>query len=133
MRTLAIGLLALGAAACGGDLNKGATTDSSDGDVVVAETKGSFLAALDEWRLDIPLDTLPAGRYTFEITNTGSRTHAMDIVGTDGAWKTDPVTPLRTATLEVTLQPGTYEVYCPVEDALGDHDKLGMRRTLVVR
>ena len=38
------------------------------------------------------------------------------------------VRPRKTASLQVTLQPGEYKVYCPI----GSHRSKGMKMTLVV-
>jgi hypothetical protein len=36
-------------------------------------------------------------------------------------------------TLTVTLEPGTYEIYCNMETEHGEHAELGMRTTFTVR
>lgn len=117
----------------GGDLSRNDKVDSAGGEVAVASVTGSFIAVLDEWAIDVPLDTLPAGRYTFRAQNSGSVTHALEIQGNGGEWETDGLAPRHTAELTVDLQPGVYEVYCPVSDTRGVHKQRGMHRTIVVR
>lgn len=123
-------LLSLG---CGGDLNHGATIDTAGGEVVAAGVSGSFIATLDEWAIDLPMDSLPAGRYTFRAQNSGSVTHALEIEGTDVEWKTDALTPRSATEITADLEPGVYEVYCPVVDSRGAHKDRGMRGQIVVR
>ncbi len=75
------------------------------------------------------LETLPAGMTTFVITNSGDAVHNFEIEG-DGIEEVleDDLEPGESALMEVDLEPGTYEVYCPV----ADHAEEGMRMTLTV-
>jgi uncharacterized cupredoxin-like copper-binding protein len=74
-------------------------------------------------------DTLPAGPTTFEVTNAGEMLHNFEIEG-EGIEEEleNDLTAGQSGTLSVDLQPGTYEVYCPV----ADHAEQGMRMTLTV-
>jgi plastocyanin len=83
---------------------------------------------LTEYTVDMP-HTLPAGPTTFLIRNEGKNTHSFRIEGPGIAeMLSAPVRPRKEASLQVTLQPGDYKVYCPV----GSHESKGMTMTLTV-
>ena len=128
--------------ACGGDLDNAAVPDSAGGEVGtpfgstagVGGTEARIVAAtLREWAIDFPSDTISAGRYTFRVQNSGQYQHALEVEGQGEEHETDRLAPAESDEITVELTPGTYELYCPVEDAHGKHKELGMRRTLVVR
>jgi uncharacterized cupredoxin-like copper-binding protein len=84
---------------------------------------------LTEYRIEMP-DELAAGTVTFTIANNGSEAHNFEIEGQGVEEKLENnLEPGQTATLEVTLEPGEYEIYCPVEG----HDELGMRKDVEVK
>jgi plastocyanin len=70
-----------------------------------------------------------AGRTTITMANPSAIPHAVAIRGhgSDATGKT--VGRDGTSRIEVDLEPGTYELYCPV----GGHEEAGMTATLVVR
>ena len=97
--------------------------------------------ALNEYRIDLG-DTLPAGRVKFHVMNSGSLPHSFGVrsssaAGAPGA-STDaydrslasPLQPGQMGTLEVDLEPGSYEAYCPVGDHASSH---GMTKTFMVK
>jgi plastocyanin len=87
-------------------------------------------AKLSEWNVDLSQSTIAAGPATFTITNAGSIPHAFEVEGQGIERETPVIQPGATATLTVTLEPGTYDIYCPVgEDS---HKKLGMETHLKV-
>jgi uncharacterized cupredoxin-like copper-binding protein len=87
-------------------------------------------AKLSEWKVELSQGTITAGSVTFTVTNAGSIPHAFEIEGQGIERETDVLPPGSSATLTLTLAPGTYEVYCPVgEDS---HKKLGMETHLRV-
>jgi uncharacterized cupredoxin-like copper-binding protein len=98
-----------------------------------AEAGVMIHAMLSEWRIDLTRDTVPSGAITIMAVNNGRYVHALEIEGAGRTLKIDKIEPGGSAALTTNLDPGTYEVYCPVRDQHGDHQALGMRTTLVVR
>jgi len=87
-------------------------------------------AKLSEWKVELSERSVAAGSVTFTVENVGSIPHALEVEGQGSEQKTAVIQPGSSATLTVTLKPGTYEVYCPVgEDS---HKKLGMETDLKV-
>lgn len=85
---------------------------------------------LSEWKIGMKSDTVKAGAVTFRVTNEGGMNHALYVRG-DGVDKGTKEIPVRqSASLTVTLKPGTYEVYCSMSDE--SHKLAGMSRKLVV-
>lgn len=85
---------------------------------------------LSEWKVDLNERTITAGAVTFTVTNAGSIPHAFEVEGQGVEQQTPLIQPGASATLTLTLAPGTYEAYCPVgEDS---HKKLGMEAHLQV-
>lgn len=85
--------------------------------------------SLVDYSIQMP-SSLPAGPTEFQITNNGEHEHTFEIEGNGIERELErPLKPLEVATLQVDLQPGTYEVYCPYEN----HDeKHNMRTQLTV-
>ncbi|MFP4249778.1 MAG: cupredoxin domain-containing protein [Armatimonadota bacterium] len=74
-------------------------------------------------------DTLSAGMYMFDVTNEGELVHNVEIEGQDiEAMLDEDLQPGESGMLSVELEPGEYEVYCPV----GDHAEQGMQMSLTV-
>ena len=87
-------------------------------------------AKLTEWKVELSEATVAAGAVTFTVTNAGSIPHAFEVEGQGIEKETGVIQPGASATLTVTLKPGTYEVYCPVGN--DSHKKLGMETELKV-
>ncbi len=83
---------------------------------------------LSEYAIEMP-QTLVAGPTTFLVRNEGKKIHSFKIQGPGvDELLAKPVPPQANGTLQVTLQPGEYKVYCPV----GSHELKGMTRKLLV-
>jgi plastocyanin len=96
--------------------------------VVLAQDSNTVQVSLTEFEIDMP-DSIPAGPTTFEITNNGTVEHNFEVEGQDVEEELETnLQPGETGTLELDLAPGTYEIYCPVDD----HEGQGMSLTLTV-
>ena len=77
-------------------------------------------------------DTLDAGTYEFELTNTDTMTHDLVIEGPDGQDVPGAATEVlgegETGSFTVELEPGEYVVYCSVPG----HREDGMENELTV-
>ncbi|NUW42083.1 hypothetical protein [Nonomuraea rhodomycinica] len=86
---------------------------------------------MDEYSFSLPWHDLTAGTYTFLLSNAGSAPHAMTVdgPGIPGVAQSATILPGQRTSLTVTLRPGRYEVWCPVDD----HRDLGMDTAVIVR
>lgn len=100
-------------------------------DVITEDQRRQVAVRLVEWAVEISSDTVPAGEITFQVMNSGTMNHAFEVEGQGVEEETPIVQPGGTATLTVSLEPGTYELYCPVQDEY-NHKQQGMTNTLVV-
>lgn len=145
MKKIAILLLAGLAAACG-DTEVGdpeAETPENvlmhdtlpESAVVEADTAGALTVVLNEWRVRVARDTIEAveGPTVLRARNNGTYAHRLAIEGQGEEWTSDEIAPGEWGVLEAELRPGTYDVYCPVEDEHGVHRDMGMIDRLVVR
>jgi uncharacterized cupredoxin-like copper-binding protein len=84
---------------------------------------------LKEHEIEMP-ESLEAGKIAFVVRNAGSEEHNFEIEGQgiEEKFLTD-LAPKDTKVLNLRLKPGTYKVYCPVED----HGAEGMKRTVTVK
>lgn len=83
---------------------------------------------LSEYAVEMP-QALPAGPTLFLVRNEGHKNHSFKIEGpgVDDMLATI-VKPHEIGSLQVTLAPGEYKVYCPI----GNHSAKGMAMTLTV-
>jgi uncharacterized cupredoxin-like copper-binding protein len=94
----------------------------------VASGANTVDVTLTEFTIDMPA-TVAAGEVTFIVTNTGSVEHNFEVEGQGIEEEFEEnLQPGETGELTLTLEPGTYEVYCPV----GDHAEQGMEIELTV-
>lgn len=133
-------LLLAGVAACGaGESDRGRAGE----DIVMpvpegtGEYTGGSRQELGQVEVEVRLfdrtiempASLPEGRTTFVVTNTGDATHSFEVEGRGLEAELErPLQPGETGTLTVELTPGDYTVYCPV----GNHQAEGMERRLEI-
>jgi uncharacterized cupredoxin-like copper-binding protein len=88
-------------------------------------------ATLREWGLDLSTKEVAAGTVRFVVTNTGRMAHNLTVSGLGGTLGATPNFPASAGaqTLEVTLAPGTYTVFC----SLPGHAQQGQTAQLVVK
>ena len=91
-------------------------------------------ATLNESNIALSQDSIPAGTVAFQVRNSGSAEHALEVEGIqgDGEWKTDALAPGGSVTMSLNLEPGIYEVYCPISTDGTSHKQRGMRTRLHV-
>jgi hypothetical protein len=70
-------------------------------------------ARLSEWWVNLSERAIAAGTVTFTIANVGTIPHAFEVEGQGIEQETPVIQPGASATLTLTLKPGTYEVYSP--------------------
>ncbi len=85
---------------------------------------------LAEYRITPAQLSLDAGIYTFTAVNDGTISHALVLTGNgiDGHTPDLAYGPGHSEGFTVTLKPGTYKFFCPVDG----HQGQGMQGTLVV-
>jgi len=85
---------------------------------------------LSEYKITPAQLSLDAGIYTFTAINDGTINHAVVLRGNgvEGHTKDLAFGPGHSEGFTVTLKPGTYQFFCPVDG----HRGLGMQGTLVV-
>ena len=113
-----------------------AAPENSTAMIPVAPTNATTPAAspvtevqLLEYEIHIS-DTLPAGAQRLHIANAGEERHSLAIEGPGvSAQLPSDLTRGDVGELSVTLQPGTYTVWCPVDK----HRGKGMQRTITVK
>jgi hypothetical protein len=86
--------------------------------------------SLSEWKVSLTPKSVPPGPVVFEVSNSGTISHALEIEGRGVEKSTSRITPGATATLSLDLRAGTYEAYCPI--GKGSHKMLGMMTHLSV-
>jgi uncharacterized cupredoxin-like copper-binding protein len=85
---------------------------------------------LGEWRVEVSAATVPAGPVVFRVANAGQLEHAFEVEGNGLEKRSEPIVAGAERTLNVTLKPGRYELYCPVGN--GAHKQAGMNTTITV-
>jgi plastocyanin len=81
-----------------------------------------------EFQISLSTGTFHPGTYTFVALNRGSATHDLVINGSGVNAQTGLISPGNSDSVTVTLQSGTYEIYCSV----GTHKMLGMDLSITV-
>jgi plastocyanin len=119
--------------ACGGGDDTSTTSAASTTESTTAASGGGAGGSVDisetEYKLDPADPTVKAGSVTFDASNDGGVTHALEVEGNGVEEETDDISPGQSAKLTVDLQPGTYEIYCPIDS----HKDMGMEGSLTVQ
>ena len=104
--------------------NSAASTRSASSAAPTGSGKGTVVTADEsEFKINLSSTKFPAGTYTFIAKNTGQAPHALEIDGPGVSdRKTSTISPGASTAVTVTLQKGSYEVYCPVDS----HKAMGM-------
>jgi plastocyanin len=149
MAGLSAAVLALALSACGSNSGTGggtaatstgaapgssssapATSPTAGGTAATATERNAVTATETDFAIALSSTELTAGTYSVTVTNSGKATHSLTIKGPGGVDVTsDTLQGGKTTTMTVTLQPGRYEVYCPI----GNHRAMGMDTTVTVR
>jgi uncharacterized cupredoxin-like copper-binding protein len=130
LNALMLGLM-LGLTACtepGGGLGGGDQEPREEAASPVPEDAPTIEVGLTEYEIAMPT-SLSAGSQAFRVTNNGTIGHNFEVEGQgiEEAFETD-LSAGETRTMQLNLEPGTYEVYCPV----GNHREQGMEIQLTV-
>lgn len=128
-------------------MDHGGTTDHSGAtEAPLATTPGPPLpgeglpgvdVVMGEWDLVTSVDSAQPGTITFRFRNMGELPHSLRIRTQDSGgdrleWESELVGPGESGLLVADLAAGTYDLDCPVEDAAGEHDALGMQSVFTV-
>lgn len=82
-----------------------------------------------DFQLELSETSFAPGEYTFVAEQAGEEPHALTIEGPGVSDTTPEISPGGgSEELTVTLEPGTYQLWCPV----GDHREDGMETTIEV-
>jgi plastocyanin len=111
--------------ACGGGDGGGGEGAAEEGGAAASET---LHVTATDFAFDPNAITASDGNLTFEVMNEGGAPHALAVRGNGVDESSDTVDGGQSTTFEMSLQDGSYEIYCPV----GDHADRGMVGTLQV-
>lgn len=84
--------------------------------------------SLFEWGISAGVLQVQAGVVTFQVGNDGQVGHALKVTGVGVSAETEVFAGGQSRTLELTLAPGEYALWCPV----AGHRALGMETALSV-
>jgi hypothetical protein len=138
----AAAILALTLAACGnegshdrirGDAEQMQGLVPDDRIADVADVDHVITVVLNEWSVELDRDTIAPGNVRLRVRNNGEHEHALAVQGGGVSQRTENIPPGQWAVLDLDLQPGTYEVFCPLDTPVGqDHAGRGMSGILHV-
>jgi hypothetical protein len=119
----------IGLTACGsGGHRSGSGAPSTSGCSATGTGSNQATVCETEYHISLSSTTFTAGGWTFVADNNGRIEHSLAIKG-PGVNATSPLlSPGQSANLQVTLQDGTYELWCPVPG----HKALGMDTHITV-
>lgn len=122
-----VALLAF-AGGCQSESDRAGRGAGDDAGAATDRTGGTVQVELTQDAIQMP-NTIKAGPTTFVVRNSGEQVHSFRIEGegidgTIGA----PLAPGETREMVVDLKPGTYRVWCPIDE----HGQQGMEVPLQV-
>lgn len=131
LNVLLLGTL-IGLTACaepGGALGGGDQEPREEAASPVPAEAPTTEAGLTEYEIAMPTSLPATESRVFRVTNNGAIEHNFEVEGQgiEEEFETN-LSPGETRTMQLSLEPGTYEVYCPV----GNHRELGMEIQLTV-
>ncbi len=127
-------LAALALGACGSDDNGSDSTAASTTSTSGGGGAESVAISETDYKLTPADPSVKAGEVTFDVSNDGQTAHNLEVEGPDGTTDVEVemdanIDPGQKGQLTVDLStPGTYEMYCPVDD----HKGLGMKGEITV-
>lgn len=124
-RVIALGLVAIALAACGGGATQSpaGTQGTGNGSTETVAVEAS------EYQFDPSTITVPAGEITFSVKNVGELEHEFEIFeGEQVVDEIEGIVPGLTKDLTVTLEAGEYTYVCKI----AGHEEAGMTGTLTV-
>ena len=75
-----------------------------------------------EYKITLSQGTFQSGAYVIRAVNSGTQSHNLNISGPGVTAATADLAPGQSSSLNVTLQAGSYELWC----SIGSHRTLGM-------
>ena len=131
LSVLMLGLM-LGLTSCsepGGRLESGGQAPVDETATSPATAQATITeVVLTEYQIEMPT-SLSMGSQAFSVTNNGTVEHNFEVEGQGIEEKFETnLSPGESQTLQLDLEPGTYEVYCP----LGNHKDQGMEIQLTM-
>jgi uncharacterized cupredoxin-like copper-binding protein len=100
-----------------------AATSTPEGPGSAVPGGTTLMVAEWEYSVSFAAVTIGPGTYTVEVANQGKMSHNLNIKGPGvDNWRSPTLSPGTTTRLAVTLQRGTYELWCSIDH----HKALGM-------
>jgi cupredoxin-like protein len=96
----------------------------------IAAPPAEIQVQLTEWKVQLSAASVPSGPVRFIVHNGGSIPHGFEVEGGGLEKEIELIQPGASDTLEVTLNSGGYEIYCPVGGV--SHKNLGMEADFTV-
>jgi uncharacterized cupredoxin-like copper-binding protein len=131
-----IGLLLAGCGGSGSSTSAKATSSTPPATSMTSTSAGmsgsgkTVTVGETEFKLSLSTSTFAPGAWTFAVVNKGTTTHALEIDGPGVEdRKSGALAPGDSTKMAVTLQKGTYQLYCPVDG----HKGLGMQTSITVK
>lgn len=118
-------------AACGGGSSSSPGTSGASGATTAMHGSGNQVTATEtEYHIQLSQMTLQPGAATFVAVNNGKVGHSLEINGPGVSNRriAGTIPPGKSEQLTVTLQRGSYEIFCPIDG----HKGLGMDVHLTV-